>query len=242
MKKFWIFIFLFLPLFSRAAWIVDLETGAVFTGYNDIQIPGDTGTRFSLKDDLDPDPAVFFRFRMGYEFADRQHISALVAPLKITAEGTADKNITFQNETFTAGTKLAATYQFNSYRLTYRYLFLKSEAIQLGAGVTAKIRDASIKIKGGGKEAEKGNVGFVPLIHFYLQWNFTEKFSFLTTGDALAAPQGRAEDVLFAFQFHASPRLKLRLGYRILEGGSDSGSVYTFALFHYIIAGMNYRF
>ena len=31
---------------------IDAESGAAFTGYNDVQIPADTGTRFSLADDL----------------------------------------------------------------------------------------------------------------------------------------------------------------------------------------------
>ena len=31
---------------------LDLETGTVITGYNDISIPGDFGTLFSLKNDL----------------------------------------------------------------------------------------------------------------------------------------------------------------------------------------------
>lgn len=34
---------------------IDTETGAVFTGYNDVAIPGDNGTRFSLSDDLNAD-------------------------------------------------------------------------------------------------------------------------------------------------------------------------------------------
>ena len=31
---------------------IDLETGAVGTGYNNVRSPGDQGTLFSLKDDL----------------------------------------------------------------------------------------------------------------------------------------------------------------------------------------------
>ena len=31
---------------------IDLESGLVFIGYNDVRIPGDDGTLFSLKEDL----------------------------------------------------------------------------------------------------------------------------------------------------------------------------------------------
>ena len=36
-------------------WALDLENGAVSTWYNDIRIPGDTGTLFSFNEDLSSD-------------------------------------------------------------------------------------------------------------------------------------------------------------------------------------------
>jgi hypothetical protein len=37
--------------------------------------------------------------------------------------------------------------------------------------------------------------------------------------------------------------MELRLGYRILEGGSDGGgSVYTFSMFHYATMGIRWKF
>jgi opacity protein-like surface antigen len=48
--------------------------------------------------------------------------------------------------------------------------------------------------------------------------------------------------VLAAVQFHATKNIALRLGYRILEGGVDSDSTYASALFHYLSAGITYRF
>ena len=37
---------------ADSRWRIDLENGAVFSGYNDVAIPGDTGTRFSLSRDF----------------------------------------------------------------------------------------------------------------------------------------------------------------------------------------------
>jgi hypothetical protein len=59
----------------------------------------------------------------------------------------------------------------------------------------------------------------------------------LLEGDALAAPQGRAEDVLLALQFHPRPNLAFKLGYRILEGGANVAEVYNFALLNYAALG-----
>ena len=48
-----------------------LETGVVFTGYNDVRIPGNTGTTFSLSEDLDSDKSVFWRARVSYRIGTR---------------------------------------------------------------------------------------------------------------------------------------------------------------------------
>ena len=53
-SAFILFLAFFLKISVNAQAIVDLETGAVFTGYNNVRIPGDQGTLFSLKDDLIP--------------------------------------------------------------------------------------------------------------------------------------------------------------------------------------------
>ena len=61
---------------------------------------------------------------------------------------------------------------------------------------------------------------------------------FLLEGDALAAPQGRAEDVLAALTFKLTDKITWKVGYRILEGGADNDEVYTFAMYHYATAGL----
>ena len=61
-------------------------------------------------------------------------------------------------------------------------------------------------------------------------------------GDALAAPQGRAEDVFAGILVHAGTRWSMKAGYRFLEGGADNDEVYTFAHVHYLAAGVVIRF
>jgi len=73
-------------------------------------------------------------------------------------------------------------------------------------------------------------------------WNFYDKFGLLVDGDALAAPQGRAEDVLAALKYQFSDRIGLKLGYRILEGGADNDVVYNFSLFNYAVIGAIFNF
>jgi hypothetical protein len=237
---FFILLILAPPVFPQVE--LDIETGPVFTGYNDVRIPGKGGTLFSLSDQLQADRTLFYRIRVFYDFNPRHHLGVLLAPLSINSTGRLDSDLIFAGRTFPANTPLDATYKFNSYRLIYRYDFLRKQKIALGIGFTAKIRDANIGVRGDGMAAEKKNVGFVPIAHFRLLWNFSERFAFLLDGDALAAPQGRAEDVLAALTARVNDRLDLKFGYRILEGGADNDEVYTFALFHYAAVGARIRF
>ena len=40
---------------AQDRWRIDVENGAAISGYNDVAIPGNTGTRFSMTDDLKSD-------------------------------------------------------------------------------------------------------------------------------------------------------------------------------------------
>lgn len=143
---------------------------------------------------------------------------------------------------FPANTALEGTYKFNSYRLTYRYDIVQKPRFEFGLGFTAKIRDAKISLSSPDLYSEKTNVGFVPIINFRLLWKMDDKFGLLLDGDALAAPQGRAEDVLLAATYKLSDSFVIRAGYRILEGGANNDEIYNFALFNYASFGITYAF
>lgn len=221
-----------------AQFTVDLEGGIAVTGYNDIRIPGDAGTFIKLPDELSSDPFPFGRARLSYTFKERNTIMVLFAPLRVSYDGTINKDVNYQNTIFPAGTPIDATYKFNSYRITYRYRVLKRESINLGLGLTVKVRDAFIRLEGGGLRGIKNDLGFVPLINFRFDWQLNPRFYLLLDGDALAAPQGRAEDVLLAIGYALNERFDIFAGYRILEGGADNDEVYTFSLFHYGVLGV----
>lgn len=226
----------------KAQALIDLESGLVFTGYNDVRIPGDQGTLFSLKNDLIPETAFFYRLRLNYTIKSRHTLSLLYAPLETKSEGRVTNDILFEGVVFPANNELEGTYKFNSYRLTYRYDIVQKPRFEFGLGFTVKIRDAKIALSSPGLYSEKTNVGFVPIINFRLLWKMDEKFGLLLDGDALAAPQGRAEDVLLAATYKLSDNFGVRAGYRILEGGADNDKVYGFALFHYASVGLSISF
>jgi hypothetical protein len=227
---------------AAAGGSIDIEGGLAFSGYNDVRIPGNTGSDLSLSEDLDAESTEFIRARLTIDLGDRQQLSLLVAPLKFNSSGTVDRDIDFNGARFDAGIRLNSIYRFDSYRVTYRYIWLSTERLKAGVGLTGKVRDASIRIDNGNVSSEKANTGFVPLVNFSFDWRFASNLGLIFEGDALAAPQGRAEDVLLALYGNPSRQLRLRLGYRVLEGGADNDEVYTFALLHYASAGVSWTF
>lgn len=226
----------------RAQFGFDVESGYVTTGYNDIRIPGDGGTFFSLNEELTAKSKIFYRLRFNYKPGARHTISLLYAPLTIFSDGSVGRDIFYEGVVFPANSNIEASYKFNSYRLTYRYDIVQKPKLDFGLGFTAKIRDAKIDLTSGELYSEKVNVGFVPIINFRLHYKPFEKLGLLFEGDALAAPQGRAEDVSLAATYKVSDHLIFRAGYRLLEGGADNDEVYTFSMFHYGAVGLNVTF
>lgn len=227
---------------AGAEYVLNLQGGAVFTEKNDIRIPGDSGTKFSLSDDLSADTEYTGRLEAGYLHQGRDYVGIVIAPLSVDSRGRLDRDITYAGTTFPAGTDLDATFRFDSYRITWRRKLVSKENFDLWLGLSGNIRDASITVEGGGQRGEKTNTGFVPLINFLVDWRFSHPWSLRIAGDALAGPQGRAEDVLVAMLYDVNASTKVFGGYRMLEGGADNDEVYTFSLFHYAVFGAEFRF
>ena len=62
------------------------------------------------------------------------------------------------------------------------------------------------------------------------------------TAVPLFYPAALALILMFAVVRDVGASTKLFAGYRILEGGADNEEVYTFSLFHYLVAGVETRF
>lgn len=225
-----------------AQFILDVEGGKVYPGYNDVRIPGNTGTKLSLKDEVKTGSEWYYRVRAGWLIEGRHFVSVMAAPLSIRGSGSVDRDVNFDGTIFPAGTPLEAAFQFNTYRAGYRYDFFKTDRWSIGAGVTVLVRDAYIELEGGGTSAKKSNLGAAPLIHFRISTMLAPWAGIIVEGDGLASPQGRAFDILTGMVFPVSTAVTLKAGYRFLEGGSDNDEVYTFSLFHFASLGAEVRF
>jgi len=244
MKRILLYITLFVIIFNNygsAEIKTSFQGAAVYSSYNDIKLPGDTGTKLSYTEDLDSDPVFSPRVEAGYEFGFPLYIGFMASLLRLEAEGTLDKTVYYDGLVFNEGTEVKAKYRFDSYRMTARYYFLNTESLKAGAGITGKIRDAEITLESSTQKGELSNTGFVPLINLYLEWFASDRVSLLFYGDGAWSPYGRAEDFFAGAVYRFNDTAAVMAGYRLLEGGADNDEVYTFSMFHYAVIGIEFR-
>jgi hypothetical protein len=220
---------------------VAVEGGAAWQSRNDFRIPGDAGTLVELAD-FDSGPAAAFRATLRWDLTERQSLRLLVAPLRLETTFTPAAPVVFQDLVFPAGQPTDATYVFNSWRVTWCWRFASTGKWSLRLGATLKVRDAEIGLAGAPGSSVKDDLGLVPLLYAYARYQATDRLALEAEADALAAPQGRAEDASLKAVFRVSDAVSVDLGYRLLEGGADNDEVYTFAFFHYVVAGVRVRF
>lgn len=223
-------------------WTATIEAGAVWQGRNDVRIPGDTGTMFSMADLQGRGARGAARLTLTYDEGASNRWRLLVAPLEIRGTGTLPRDVAFAGQTFAAGDPTRGWYKFNSYRLTYMRRFHRSDRASWHFGGTLKIRDARVAMRQGAIQASDYDLGIVPLAHVEGRLNLGAGWRLNVDVDGLAAPQGRAFDVGIHAVRDITPDWALGVGYRTLEGGADNDNVYTFAWLNYVTILSEYRF
>ncbi|MFO7995467.1 MAG: hypothetical protein R6U69_15095 [Marinobacter sp.] len=224
-------------------WTLDIETGALGFSRNDVQIPNDSeGDRFDLLDLTGKGPDPYLRLKLERDWGERHTVTGLYAPVRTSGTGTFEGDVNFAGETFVAGSAVRASYEFNTYRIGYRYTWRETDRWRLRIGGSLLIRDANIRLRQDDRSADDPDLGFVPLLAFEATRFLTHRWSAELDVEGLGAPQGRAIDASVSLNYQLKEDLSLRAGYRTLEGGADNSSVYTFAWLHYGLVGVRYGF
>ena len=203
------------PTHGEDRFRLELEGGAAWQSRNDFAIPGGTGTRVDLAA-IESGPVAALRGTLTWHVGERWSLRLLAAPLRLETSFTPDAPIDFDGATFAAREAVAARYRFDSYRLSGIYRFRPRGRWSFRAGFTAKIRAAEIGIDSRTASESYSNVGFVPLLHGAVRLQVAEKLALELEADAMAAPQGRAEDVALKAHLPLSGGASVNLGYRLV--------------------------
>jgi hypothetical protein len=218
-----------------------VEGLSVYQQRNDVRIPPDTGTEFSLVDLVGSARTPSVRVTATVDVTERQQIRLVYAPLQLTGRGTPALPIAFAGTTF-AHAPTDAIYKFSSYRATWSYRVHQGRTWTWRVGFTGFVRDARIALTQTDRTAEDTDVGVVPLGHVSGDARLADAWSVGFELDGSAAPQGRAIDFAATLEYRPTARLKVFGGYRTIEGGADVDAVYAFAWLNAAVAGLGVRF
>jgi hypothetical protein len=220
---------------------VTIEGLNVWQQRNDVRIPPDTGTEFSLVDLVGSSPTPSVRVMAMADVTERQQVHFIFAPLQVSGRGTTAIPITFAGTTF-APAPTEAVYKFSSYRGTWSYRVYQGPTWTWRVGFTGFVRDARVALTQGDRTAEDTDVGFVPLGHVSANAQLSARWSAGLVLDGSAAPQGRAIDFAATLEYRPTPRWRVFGGYRTIEGGADVDTVYAFAWLNAVVSGLGVRF
>lgn len=222
---------------------IELELGSVWQSHNNVQIPNtESGTRFSLVGLVGTGPYPAARLYFCWNISEKHGLRVLLAPLSYTERGKFLSLVEFAGGSFDPNVQTDATYKFNSWRLTYRYLLFDKSRWYGWIGFTAKIRDAKVQLEQEAKSTKKTDLGFVPLFHLSFDYKLAQRWRFSFDLDALAGGPGRAEDLSLKLRYKLNKKLSISGGYRTIEGGADVDQVYNFAWLHFATLSILYEF
>jgi hypothetical protein len=229
---------------SAAGGELDLhfESGGVWFSRNDVRIPGDDGTKFDMLDLTGNGADPYVRVYATYDFNARHTLRLTLAPLTVDGTGRLNEDVTFKDDVFTADLPTKGTYQFNTYRLTYRWTFHDRERWCWGLGVAALVRDAEITLEQGDKRQSRDDLGLVPLLHLYGEYRLNDRASVILDMEGAWSPMGRAVDAALKAKYDFDSGWYVEAGYRTIEGGADNDDVYTFAWLHHALVAAGCRF
>jgi hypothetical protein len=206
-----------------------VEGAAIWAARNDVRIPPETGTEFSIVDLIGSGPTTIGRVEVTAGLAARHELRFVYAPIEISGTGVPATPIAFAGGTFAPGVPTRADYQFTSYRGTYRYTFYRGDRWHWQVGFTGFVRDARVALAQPGVTAEDTDVGFVPLGHLRGRAALGNRIRLILELDGTAAPQGRAFDVAAMLDVTVTKGWFIGGGYRTVEGGADVDTVYNFS-------------
>lgn len=226
----------------QSRWQVEIETGRVYSGYNEIQMPVETGTKFSIQKNFSSRTNYYYRLGLVYKLSDVSFLSMGYSPLSVQYSGAFSEDVSFNGEDYGSDIPTSISYDCHSYRLSYSHEIYGNESKMVSFGATARLVDWQMLVyNNAGDYSRKKQLEFVPQLNLTFQMMLIGNFSLYNKVDAMFASKSRFSDLLVALQYDLSERFSLRLGYRLLEGGENNTEEFKSQLFNHAAFGLKIR-
>lgn len=99
----------------------------------------------------------FYRFTAELGIGDQDTVTLLYQPLTLATQSRFEEDVTLDGITFEAGQVVNITYGFPFYRVSYLHDFFRNPGVELAAGLSLQLRNASIRFDSANQLANGNN-------------------------------------------------------------------------------------
>ena len=214
---------------SEVSWLEKdrfrLNFGAFNVNFDSVaRVSGDTlGTRIRFEDALGLDDTdVVLRLDASYRFAERSSMQIEYTDLSRDGSNTIDRKIVIDDTTYTVGTRLDTSFDYQSLKLAYTHSVWQTSGYDIGLTAGLLIFDLDLKVESdtGLREGDGGTSPF-PMFGLRGSWQLQPRlflrahleYFTINEGDI----DGQLEDYLVALEYRFNDGLGAGLGYNYLD-------------------------
>ena len=219
---------------------LQIEGGYAYQTRNTCSIPADSN-KFSYRDLIGRGPFKYGRVEALFNDHENSGYRIAVVPFSVSGVGQLPNAIAFSGVNFAGGVNTFGRYTFNNYRFTWWHKWRPIDGVNVRAGWTLFIRDADVALSQAGKSASFYNLGPVPLFYLLAEKDLSDRFAAAFEFDGLVAPQGGAIDLGLKLSYRLNSNTNLTANLRYLDGGTGSGSAYSYATINYLSLGLEFK-
>ena len=219
----------------------EVEAGGLWQSRNDIGVPGDSGTRFSMAQLMGRGPSSYARVGLGYRINPIHEVRLLWAPLSMSGSGELDQTTQFAGQSFAAGVPTSARYRLDSYQLTWRAKVHEGEVWRWHAGLSGRYLDGGAELEQAGVVARFSEDGFLPMLHLDGGAQLFPGWRAELNADAGALDQRRMFDISAQVKTALDDDWELGFGYRGTEAWFENDEAFNFPWFHAALISLGYR-
>jgi hypothetical protein len=164
------------------------------------------------------------------------------APFRANGSALATSDFRYDGVAFRAGEPTSATYQFDTYRVTYAIPVWSGLHWIVKAGGTLALRDAVTRFEQASNRATFTNRGLVPLLHLSAQYGLNTRWTLIADLDGALAPAGSLLDGSVRLAYVVTPQISAYVGARHVVGGARGSDFYNFLRTTALSAGLRASF
>jgi hypothetical protein len=153
------------------------------------------------------------------------------------------RTILFGNETFNIGDQASSSLDFRSFNLTYTYSFIRTDRVEIGAGLAAHFieADAMGGVPARHVQQEVSGAGAFPTIPLDFAWRISRRFALTARGQYFRASvngfQGSLGDYHADVQYRWLPNFALGAGYSLTRVSLDVNDANFPGIFRMYVRG-----